>query len=148
VVDSATRTLLGSSVLSGTFEHVQYWWMPLIVFGALALAEKQNEHIVAPVIYDRLSVRSKRVWLVVGNLLTVALAGVLAWYGWFSAVDAMQLGESRGATNVPIWPLRFWIVLGSVLYGAAVVVSTRRQLAYLDVWEDAPAQGPATGASL
>jgi TRAP-type C4-dicarboxylate transport system permease small subunit len=124
VIDSGSRTLLGSSLLSGTFEHVQYWWMPLIAFGGLALAEQQNEHITAPVVYDRLSPAAQRIWLLFGNAVTATLLVLLTYIGWLSAVDARQLGESRGATNVPVWPLRFWIVLGAALYAVRVVIGT------------------------
>lgn len=148
VIDSATRTLLGSSVLSGTFEHVQYWWMPLLVFGGLAMAETQNEHITAPVLYDRVSTASKRIWLLAGNGVTVMLVGALAYYGWFSASDARALGESRGATDVPIWPLRFWLVAGVGLYALAVISSTRRQLRHLGDEECVDEPAPSGGSAL
>jgi TRAP-type mannitol/chloroaromatic compound transport system permease small subunit len=140
VVDTSARFLLGSTPVPGTFEYVQYWWMPLVAFGGLAMAEAHNEHIAAPVVFDRLSTSTRKAWLLVGNAFMVISALLLTVYVWTGALDAQKLGESRGAANIPVWPLRYWVAIGAALYGLQIIIGTIRELRALD--EDRAAATP------
>ena len=53
---------------------------------------------------------------IAARLVSIVLVLLLAWYGWFYALDQMERGEvAMGTVTVLIWPARFAIPLGMLL---------------------------------
>jgi C4-dicarboxylate transporter, DctM subunit len=112
VADSGLRYLVSGSV-PAAFDLSQFWYMILIGFGALALAQRRGEHIEATFIYDLLPDPFRRWWSLLGTVLTVAVMGLIAWTTWeFAEVNRFR-GEFSSGSGLPIWPVRYIVPLGA-----------------------------------
>jgi len=111
-VDVVFRGVLDTT-LKGTLDVTSDWWMVTMVFLALAYAQLRNEHVRATVVTELLPDR----WQRVAEIATVALMGLfalgLAYFGWTSAMDSLDIGESSDNLRwLPLWPFRFMIPIG------------------------------------
>lgn len=121
VADVVSRNWLGGSI-SGSFEIVENYFMPVAVFPALAYVYGSG---VLPRM-DLLMHRAKRglqdsvVYLLL--VLEVVLFSVMAWYSWGYATTGMERESAfpAGGELYPLWPLYFLVPLGFVM----VVVET------------------------
>src|SRR5699024_1779201 len=115
VLDVSLRFLLNKPI-QGTLEFSQFWYMPIIVFLGLAIAERTDQHISAPIVYDRLSPRLKIELTIVSTVLSVALLIGFAWYGYQEALTHLQQRSAGIVSEVPIWPARFLVPIGCVMF--------------------------------
>ena len=128
VVADVTGRFLFNRPMRGTIEYVSFWWMvPLGMFG-FAVAQRVKEHIDVPLIYDRLQSRSQRLTAVLGNLITIAFASVLFFYGVRGALSQMATGERTGATQVAIWPVRFVVPIAIGIFIVQLLLDTSAAL--------------------
>jgi TRAP-type C4-dicarboxylate transport system permease small subunit len=130
VADVASRHVLNRP-LHGTLEISQYWYMPIIVFLGLAIAERTDQHISAPIIYDRLKPGLQLELAAIATVLSVLLLTGFAWFGFEEAVTLMQQGAAGIVSQVPIWPTRFLVPLGSLLFALEIIakfISHARQV--------------------
>lgn len=102
--------------IPGTLEFSQYWYIAAIVFFGLAIAQRRDEHISAPILFDRLSPGLKTEFTIVGGGLTVLLLFAIAWWGWQEAAAQMALGATGTVSNIAIWPPRFFVTIGCVTF--------------------------------
>lgn len=130
VADVVSRFALNKPI-NGTLEISQYWYMPIIVFLGLAMAERTDQHISAPIVYDRLKPRLRIEFSFISMVLSVLLLAGFAWYGFEEAVTLMEQGASGIVSHVPIWPTRFLVPFGSLLLALEVIakfISQAKQL--------------------
>ena len=121
IVAHAGARFLAGTGMQGTLEYVRFWWLMLVVYGALAIAQRRDEHISAPVLFDRVSAPTQRVWMVVGDLITIAVLLLVGWYGWVGAMDAFAIRARAAGSGVPTWPTTYLVPLGAVLYAIELV---------------------------
>jgi C4-dicarboxylate transporter DctM subunit len=135
IVDASSRTLFNSP-LPGTIDLVANWWMVIVVFLGLAFTQMRNEHIRVTLLSDALSPKARRIVTVSMLLIGAATFLGMAYYSVLEAIYATQSGElAAGALGVPVWPLRWVVVVGFVTLAAQLVVSTRKSF---DPVEDEP----------
>lgn len=125
VADSGLRYLVSGSIRAA-FDLSQFWFMTLIGFGALALAQRRSEHIEATFIYDLLPARSRRSWAVLSALITVAVMALIAWTTWEFAEVNRSRGEFSSGSGLPIWPVRYIVPIGATAMALEVVLGTIR----------------------
>lgn len=128
VADVALRFWFNSPI-HGTIEYVQYWYMIVIAYMAFGLTQQREEHIDAPVLAGRLSQRIQDQFAQVGRVLTLALLAIIAWTGWQEALKSMGMSEKGGAAGVIIWPTRFLVPLGALVFALQVITDMRRPAA-------------------
>jgi len=127
VLDVAMRSLFNQPA-PATLEVSQFWYMPLIVFLGLAIAERTDQHISAPIVYDHLSSRLKLEFTIIGTALSVALLVGMAWYGFEQAMTLMKQGAIGIGSGVPIWQPRFLVPLGSILFALELTARLVRHI--------------------
>lgn len=115
IADTASRYLFSSPIF-GANEYSQYWWMVIIAFGALGVAEKRNEHIEALVLENLMTPNFKIIWKYIrAAVITVVLASLL-----FAAVPTAILHQEQGeyapGSEIPIWPTRYILVFGVAVF--------------------------------
>lgn len=133
VVADVVMRMVFNKPISGTLEISQYWYMPLIVFLGLAMAERTDQHISAPIVYDRLTPKLRLEFLAIGTFLSIALLIGFAWYGLEEAMTLMNQGAAGIVSKVPIWPTRFLVPIGSVLFALELVAKFFRQAKLLRI---------------
>ena len=128
----ATRYLFNAPV-AGTLEMVSYWYMPVVTFLGFVLAKQADEHIEAPLIFDRLTWGDRRVLTVACGVVAAALCAAFAWFAFTGeALHGLERRTTGGVSTIEIWPVFFlppvvFLIL-AVMYGSAVVRAARGQI--------------------
>ncbi|WP_108658340.1 TRAP transporter small permease subunit [Acuticoccus kandeliae] len=117
--------LLGVGDVIGTFFNhplpgaleVTESTMVLIVFGGLAYAQIRRRHIRVELAYLRAGPRLRSVMDIIASVSAIVFFSLLAWQGWNEALYSLSIKESTfGIVRFPLYPARFALVLGSVLF--------------------------------
>jgi TRAP-type C4-dicarboxylate transport system permease small subunit len=111
VVDVSLRFLLNAPI-EGTIEYVTYWWMPVLVFSALAVTQRKQENIDLPMLHERLSLGMQSVSTLIAHTVTIGFVAIIGWYGFENALLQTAAGEFTPATNTLVWPTRWIVPLG------------------------------------
>lgn len=121
VVDTTGRFLF-SSPLPAANDYSRFWWMIIIVFMALAVAEFRKQHIEALVIEAQMP-RSIRLWwryirggIVLSTLVMFLLAAVP-----FAERHRTQ-GSYAPGSELVVWPTRYILVAGLLAFVVATIV--------------------------
>lgn len=127
VADVAGRYLFNKPI-PGTLEIVTFWWMPIIVFLSLGWAQQRGEHITVTLLTERLGATWRRVIETAGDLLSLAVVALLAWFTFQGALKGMEVGQaSIGSISVPIWPVKFIAAVGLVGYFLQLIAAVYRR---------------------
>lgn len=122
VADTLSRTFGGGSI--PLVFDVNETLIIGLVFLSLAYAQLADEHIAFTLLYNRMGPRSRKVMLLLGNLLVVMIVAWTAWESWLVAEESLSSGERRlGIAGFPAWPARLAIVVGLALL---TIVLTRQ----------------------
>ncbi|MGY1914144.1 TRAP transporter small permease [Blastococcus sp. SYSU DS0973] len=142
-LDTVLRKTTGEPI-TGTLEYVQFWYMPAICLLGFVAAELQNDHITAPVVYDRMSPAVRRELSLVAAVATVAILLAYAWWGFEEALLQLERGATGPISGIVIWPAVFLVPIGSVAAAVAVGLTLMRKpwaqdpQAALDDFDDDP----------
>lgn len=93
-----------------------------------AYAENKNAHIRVDIFYNKWSRRTRAIAdLFLKDALLLFICGVLAWQNsnWFWKAYSMQL-TSGTIWDPPIWPMRLFLVMGTVFLLMAGISSALR----------------------
>lgn len=127
VVDVIVRWISRSSV-PGMLEVAETALVTSVFLG-LAWTSMQGGHVAVTIVTDRLRPRMARV---VSSLIWFLNAGMLAWLTYASVLRAMlstNLNETRfGLVQWSVWPLRWIIAVGLLLWTVVAVVNLVRVL--------------------
>lgn len=128
IADVLARWLFNNP-LPGTLEMTQFWWMPVIIFGALAFAEYCNDHLRVTLIVDRFGPGTRRVADVAGIVLSLIVFGIVMNYLALNAMASLSVGEAPGAALF-VWLgyAKAFAVLGVAIFMAQLFVSLYRRL--------------------
>ncbi len=108
--DVVSIRLLGRTV-PGAIEFAQNL-MPIIVFGALAFIQREGQHIRVEFLYDRLGARGRAVLDLLNSIVVTFASAALAWVSWQGFLRSNAIKESGMAYPFPIYPVKFFIVVG------------------------------------
>lgn len=103
--------------LPGTITIVSHYYMVLLGFLALALAEDRNAHISVEVVYDLLPGFARRALAILARLVSAAAFGLVAVRGWEVAQSKTAIGASvqQGSDVIVVWPTYWAIPIGAGL---------------------------------
>jgi TRAP-type C4-dicarboxylate transport system permease small subunit len=121
VADVVMRFAFDTPIV-GTLEFSQFWYLIVIAFLGLALAERRDDHIAAPILFDRLSTQMKKEFTVIGSVLTIVLLLAIAWWGWEEAVTQMDQEAAGIVSGLAIWPPRFLVPIGAVAFAIELLL--------------------------
>lgn len=120
VVDVSLRSLLDHTI-PGTIEYVSFWLMLPIAFAGFSLAKRKRDHIDVPLVVDHLPPGMRRASAIFADVLVLAFAVALFWYGLFSALERLADGETTGASGVNIAPTRLVVPVAMAVLALQVV---------------------------
>ena len=102
----------------------------IIVFLQASYAIRSRSMLSADFLINRFPPPVRRIALGIGYLLGALFFAFIIWGGWRFAIDSWVGGEfeGEGALQVPVWPTRFVILIGS-----ALAIINYLVVAYLDV---------------
>lgn len=127
VVDVIVRWISRSSV-PGMIEVAETALVASVFLG-LAWTSMQGGHVAVTIVTDRLRPRMARI---VSSLIWLLNAGMLAWMTVASVLRAIQstsLNETRfGLVQWSVWPLRWIIAVGLLLWAVVAIVNLVRVL--------------------
>lgn len=114
LIDVSSR-YLANSPLPGTIDFTRVF-MASVVFLGLSYTEELGAHIRATVFISRLPKKLYILMDVFAWVIGFLLFGVIAWQGWDILIESWRSREYYpGIIQVPIYPARFLVVIGSVL---------------------------------
>ena len=108
---------LFNAPLTGTIVIVGHYYMIIVVFMALGVAEEKGAHISVEFLTDMMP-KSVQSWLsVFSGVLTVAVFALLAVSGYFEAMKKTKYGASieQGSDMITIWQSYWAIPIGATL---------------------------------
>lgn len=114
---------LFAAPLPGTLAVVSNYYMVVLAFVPLALAERRRAHIAVEVLVEHLP-HSLKHWLARLVLLPVGAAlAVFAWRTWEIAGDKLASGTSivQGTASIVVWPSYFALPIGAGLMLSVVL---------------------------
>ncbi|MGQ0544234.1 MAG: TRAP transporter small permease [Betaproteobacteria bacterium] len=100
--------------IEGTTELVSFWYMVGVMFLPMAVAQRQNSHIVADVLTPFLSPRRMRFLDAAAQFLMVAYIGLLTWQSGLQAYEETLRSEQVQAADfyLAVYPTRWFVPLG------------------------------------
>lgn len=136
VVNALSRTIFNYQ-LPASLEIVQFLLMPGLVTLGFVAATIADRHVTADLLYARFPLTGRK-WVVVSAFALSALTlAVLVVYSWEFAVYAGERHFKAGYTDVPSWPLYYFvpITLGFsalLMGGKAVRAALRPAESYVE----------------
>lgn len=126
--DIALRNLTGSSI-PGSYEYVQRYLMPLLVFPALAHAYESNILPSTTLLTDRMTPRSRQALFILFRLVDIAIFALIGWFGLQYALDATSRGAAflAGGKMVPLYPVLYIVPAGTALLVLELLLSSPAQ---------------------
>lgn len=121
------RTVSGNPIQS-TIEITQYLYLPVLALLGFVAAQARGEHIVADIATGYMTVRTKRVIICGGYLITAAVSAGFAWYGLSEARHAHAIGKTAGVSSVPAWPVHYLIPVAFGVMTVLLFVAAYRAL--------------------
>ncbi|MGC9420139.1 MAG: TRAP transporter small permease, partial [Rhodovulum sp.] len=103
--------------LPGTIVIVANYYMIIVVFIAIGVAEEKRAHISVEFLTDLMPERVRTVLSVFSGLLTVAVIVVLMIAGWTEAVKKTRGGATmeQGSQMIEIWQSYWLVPVGAAL---------------------------------
>ncbi|WP_102225354.1 TRAP transporter small permease [Acidimangrovimonas sediminis] len=104
--------------LPGTLNIVSRYYMVIIVFLSLAVAERQDAHISVEIVYDLLPSGLRRLLAPLSWLLTAAVFAAVAirtgQVAWTKTLIRASVDE--GTSAIPIWQSYWPVAIGSAVF--------------------------------
>lgn len=128
-LDVAGRYLLNMPV-EGTITIVSHYYMVILGFIALGVAERRDAHISVEIVADLMPRGAQRGLGVFASLIGAAAFSVLAVRTWIEADSKAAIGASlqQGSLAIPIWPSYYALPIGC---GLMVLVAVYKLVAQL-----------------
>ncbi|MFD1510915.1 TRAP transporter small permease [Lacimonas salitolerans] len=103
--------------LPGTIVMVANYYMIIVVFIALGVAEEKNSHISVEFVTDLMPPRVQTGFSVFSGILTVGVISVVMIGGWTEAVKKTNIGATmeQGSQRIEIWQAYWLVPLGAAL---------------------------------
>ncbi len=121
VLDVVFRNATGASVVRGVTEYISVG-VVLVVFLAMAHAEREGVHVRTPILVSRLPHRLGVVLRGVALAVAALVVWALAYVTLGRALESFDTGEVfSGIARVPVWPARFAVPLGAFLLGVELL---------------------------
>lgn len=99
------------------------------IFLAISHAQKERRHIQVNAVLNHLSPGARQACLAFGDLCTLVLFSMIAWYAWKSAAHSLSVGEFKsGLISFPLWPARITLAIGASLMLLQAAVDLKGRL--------------------
>lgn len=121
--------------LPGTIVMVANYYMIVLVFIALGVAEEKRSHISVEFLTDLMPQRVQTGFSVFASALTVGVVVVLMISGWTEAVKKTNIGATmeQGSQRIEIWQSYWMVPLGAALMA---LIAAYRVITVLTGWRN------------
>ncbi|MFT0212255.1 TRAP transporter small permease [Pseudomonas sp. F1_0610] len=89
-------------------EEFSVFFLVVLTFAGAAVAARTNEHIRITVLEDRLPASGRRALYVLQWLGSLAVLGLIIWYGSLVVYEAYEW-EEQSPGGYPIWIYQIWL---------------------------------------
>ncbi len=122
IIDFAGRGL--SMPVQGVGELAVFVMVSVVYLG-LAHAEKKKGHVRVNAIISRCPPEAEKWFDILVHLISLATVVIIVWAVSRNAFEAYLSGEAvAGTVPLPVWPVKFIIVIGCLFYLIQVVFNT------------------------
>ncbi len=111
--------------IQGTLEYSSFWYMPVIVFLGLALAQRRHEHVEAGMLDGFMTAKNQREFYRLAVLAMICLALLMAWFGLHQALADFEVRKVVGADAIAVWPFEFLVPTGFTAYAIQLALDLR-----------------------
>lgn len=132
ILNVVCRSVFGFS-LAFTAEVSQFCIIT-VCFVGLSYAASKGRHIRMTAVYDQLSLRMRKLFMVVITASTAAIMFALSWYAARYVVAVFQLGGVYPALRVPCYVVYAIAPVGIFLTGVQYALAAARNLVSADVY--------------
>ncbi|MFC3612723.1 TRAP transporter small permease [Lutimaribacter marinistellae] len=121
---------LFNAPLIGTIVIVANYYMIVLVFLSIGVAEEKRAHISVEVFTDMMPERPRKVLDVFSGIFTVGVISLVAWGGYLEAVKKTNLGATKeqGSAMIEIWQSYWAIPVGATLMAAVAAYRVVTQI--------------------
>lgn len=122
VVDVTLRNLFNSSI-SGNYEIIQKYFMPLAIFPAMALTYSSGLMPRLGMFVEKLSAKSQNVIHVILTFIDLFVMVLVTVYTWNYAMQALaeKLTFPAGGGMYPLYPILFLVPIGFAMLGIEII---------------------------
>ncbi|MFQ5850539.1 MAG: TRAP transporter small permease subunit [Candidatus Binatia bacterium] len=118
--DVAGRYLL-SEPITGTLEITEFL-MVFVIFLSISCVQQRKGHIRVQILTRRLPPKAEIAVDILAHLVALLFFLLIAWQSGASALSSWEFREaSEGLLQIPIYPPKFAISLGSLLMGGQIL---------------------------
>lgn len=132
--DVAGRYLFNKPV-PGTIVVVANYYMIILVFIALGVAEEKKAHISVELLTDLMPPRVQTGFSVFASALTVIVISILMIGGWSEAMKKTRSGTTmeQGSSMIEVWQSYWLIPIGAALMG---MIALYRVITVITGWRN------------
>jgi TRAP-type C4-dicarboxylate transport system permease small subunit len=95
--------------------------MVVVVFGSLAIAQREKAHVAVDLLTSRLGSRA-RIWVeLFGTALALLLVLAMAWRSGVHGLELRKTGDETGTLGIAVFPFYFGVALGCLGMAAELV---------------------------
>ena len=139
------RKLLGVSTIWQI--EASIFLLLFTVFVGAPFVQKNEHHLNVDLLIIHLAPRTREITLIVVAILSMLLAGIVAWYAWPMWWEAVVNREhSESLWGPPLWIPYLFLPLGMTLLSLQYIVFIKKKIAALKSMDAAEADGPAPTA--
>lgn len=133
MLTEATMRYVFTNPLGWNISAVERIFMPMSIFLALPWLYLTAGHVTAELVYDRLPILWRTGARMIGHVLLLLIAAILAYAGMVTVIDSFTLGDAPppGSSEVPI-PTWLWQLsqpVGAAALFLVAVLDTRNVIA-------------------
>lgn len=133
---------LTNQPIEGTYETVTFWYMVAVTGLGLWAAEVKGDHISVSLFTDRLSAPARFLQTILVRTVTILFLAALAWYGFQSAFADTAIRAYTGASEIAIWPTKYFLPLGMVAFAVVLGSKILQQLRTRSIYSDSTDEFP------
>lgn len=116
----------------GTLIFVSKYYMVIVAFLSLAVAERSNQHITVEVVSEHFPMRVQNGFNLMAAILSLIVFALIAYRGWDEAVKKQSIGAFilEQDVRIPIWPSYYILTLGAALMCLTLLFKIARHLTF------------------
>lgn len=125
-IDVFLRNVLNSSI-SGNYELIQKYLMPLAVFPAMAITYSSGIMPRLDMIVEKLSLKIQNGIHMIISLIDFLIMVLLTFYTWNYAMQALEAKVTfpAGGAMYPLYPILFIVPIGFVLLAIEILLNMK-----------------------
>ncbi|WP_227369498.1 TRAP transporter small permease [Halomonas sp. M20] len=138
IIIMATNTIanvIGRYVFSQSIyfsEELNQFLILIVTFFGLGYVTRKGQHIRMSAVYDALSPRVQKIFMIIIATLTGAVMLLLAWYAFEYVQKIARRGQITPALQFPLYLTYIWVIIGFLITGVQYILTVLKNLNFSD----------------